>query len=202
MAATLVQVLQDEPVDRSSIPARRGRHADRPIDRRRRLVRTESKNRKKSYEPHVRRNPAADRPGADPPPDRCVCPQCRPQEPSRQAALFTEDARLAVYTGDPATTEPVQVVTGRAELEAAFSGLSAYDATTHFNGQSTITVSGDTATGETYCLAHHLHDVDGVRTLLSCPSATTRPSREWSGQWLFSDRKLIIDWTDSRPSAA
>ena len=49
------------------------------------------------------------------------------RNPAAQAALFTEDGRVTVYGGDPAVSEPAQVVTGRAELEAAFSGLSAYD---------------------------------------------------------------------------
>ncbi|MFF1877160.1 nuclear transport factor 2 family protein [Leifsonia sp. NPDC058230] len=123
------------------------------------------------------------------------------RNPAAQAALFTEDGRVTVYGGDPAVNEPAQIVTGRAELEAAFSGLNAYAATTHFNGQSTITVSGDTATGETYCLAHHLHDVDGVRTLMVMSIRYDESIVRVEGQWLFAERKLIIDWTDSRPSA-
>ena len=122
------------------------------------------------------------------------------RNPAAQAALFTENARVSVYNGDPATTEPVQVLNGRAELEAAFSGLSAYQATTHFNGQSTITVDGDTAGGETYCLAHHVYEVDGVRTLLVMSIRYHETLERVDGHWLFSDRWLIIDWTDSRPS--
>jgi ketosteroid isomerase-like protein len=37
-----------------------------------------------------------------------------------------------------------------------FDDLNRYEATTHFNGQSTIDLDGDRATGESYCLAHHL----------------------------------------------
>lgn len=122
------------------------------------------------------------------------------RNPAEQAALFTETARVSVYTGDPATTEPAQVLSGRAELEAGFSGLSAYRATTHFIGQSTITIDGDTATGETYCLAHHLHDVDGVRTLLVMSIRYQETIERVDGHWLFSERGFIIDWTDSRPS--
>ena len=36
-----------------------------------------------------------------------------------QAALFAEDARLAVYQGDPAIGGPVQLLQGRAELTSA-----------------------------------------------------------------------------------
>ena len=37
-----------------------------------------------------------------------------------------------------------------------FGDLNQYAATMHFNGQSTIYLDGDRATGESYCLAHHL----------------------------------------------
>jgi hypothetical protein len=122
------------------------------------------------------------------------------RNPAAQAALFGPDARLSVYAGDPASTEPVQILQGRAELEAAFAGLSAYQATTHLTGQSTISIDGDTATGETYCIAHHLHEVDGVRTLTVMSIRYGETIERVDGQWLFSDRRLIIDWTDSRPS--
>ncbi|MCS5719351.1 nuclear transport factor 2 family protein [Herbiconiux sp. CPCC 205763] len=124
------------------------------------------------------------------------------RHPAEQAALFTENARVSVYSGDPDTTEPVQVLNGRAELEAAFSGLSAYQATTHFNGQSTITIDGDRASGESYCLAHHLFEVEGVRTLLVMSIRYRESLERVDGRWLFSERGLIIDWTDSRPSNA
>ena len=40
-----------------------------------------------------------------------------------QAGLFTDDARVAVYDGEPDTTEPAQVLNGRDELAAPFGSL-------------------------------------------------------------------------------
>jgi hypothetical protein len=60
-----------------------------------------------------------------------------------RAALFTADGKVIVYMGDPANSEPVQRLQGRAELAEALKVLETYDATTHFNGQSTITLDGD-----------------------------------------------------------
>ena len=37
-----------------------------------------------------------------------------------------------------------------------FDALNGYVATVHFNGQSTVGLDGDRATGESYCLANHL----------------------------------------------
>jgi uncharacterized protein (TIGR02246 family) len=122
------------------------------------------------------------------------------REPERQAALFTEDGRVTVYMGEPETTEAVQVLTGRAELAAAFEALRSYEATTHFNGQHTVTVDGDRATGETYCLAYHLWTSSGQRTLMIMSIRYLDAFVRQDGRWLFAERQLITDWTDRRLS--
>lgn len=54
-----------------------------------------------------------------------------------QKALFTADTRFAVYLNGEAT-EPSYVLEGREALTPVFNDLNQYQATTHFNGQSTI----------------------------------------------------------------
>src|SRR6476660_7300649 len=71
-----------------------------------------------------------------------------------QMALFTEDAAFLVFM-DSRSPEPTYVLHGRHALAPVFSDLNQYQATTHFNGQSTIDLDGDKATGESYCIAHH-----------------------------------------------
>src|SRR4029077_249592 len=82
-----------------------------------------------------------------------------------QKALFTEDTHFVVYM-DGAGTEPTQELDGREALTPVFADLNRYEATTHFNGQSTIALDGDRATGESYCLAHHLFAEGGERKLM------------------------------------
>src|SRR5246127_5193025 len=72
-----------------------------------------------------------------------------------QKALFTEDAHFAVFM-DGQGSQPTQVLDGREALTPVFADLERYQATMHFNGQSTVTLDGDRASGETYCIAHHL----------------------------------------------
>ena len=82
-----------------------------------------------------------------------------------QMALFTEDTALHVFM-DSRTPEPTYVLHGREALAPVFADLNQYQATTHFNGQSTIRLDGDRATGESYCIAHHLTVKGEKRTLM------------------------------------
>src|SRR4029078_55502 len=82
-----------------------------------------------------------------------------------QKALFTVDTRFAVYM-DGEGAEPTYVLQGRDALTPVFADLNRYDTTTHFNGQSTVTIDGDHATGESYTIAHHLFTEDGKRMII------------------------------------
>jgi hypothetical protein len=76
-------------------------------------------------------------------------------------------------------------------------------ATTHFNGQSTVSLDGGRATGESYCLAHHLStSEDGQSTLMIASIRYLDELVKQDGQWLFAERRLMVDWTETRPSAA
>ena len=87
------------------------------------------------------------------------------REAEGQKALFTVDTRFAVYM-DGEGAEPTYVLEGRDALTPVFADLNRYDTTTHFNGQSTVTLDGDRATGESYTIAHHLFSEDGVRKIM------------------------------------
>src|SRR5258708_35281920 len=79
-----------------------------------------------------------------------------------QKSLFTEDTHFVVYM-DGQGSEPTQVLDGREALTPVFDDLNRYQATMHFNGQSAVALDGDQATGESYCIAHHLFPDDGER---------------------------------------
>lgn len=59
-----------------------------------------------------------------------------------QKSLFTEDTHFVVYM-DGDGTEPTQELDGREALTPVFNDLNKYEATTHFNGQSTIALDGN-----------------------------------------------------------
>jgi SnoaL-like protein len=116
-----------------------------------------------------------------------------------QKALFTADARFAVYMSGPGT-EPTYVLEGREALTPVFADLNQYEATTHFNGQSTVELVGDRATGESYTIAHHLFTADGERQIMIAALRYLDTFVKVDGAWLFADRNLILDWSETRRS--
>jgi ketosteroid isomerase-like protein len=119
-----------------------------------------------------------------------------------QMALFTEDTRFLVFY-DVTSAEPSQELQGREALAPVFDDLNQYVATMHFNGQSTVSLDGDRATGESYCLAHHLKVAeDGQRTLMVASIRYLDDFVKQDGRWLFAERRLMVNWIDTRPSAA
>jgi hypothetical protein len=116
-----------------------------------------------------------------------------------QKALFTEDTHFVVYM-EGEGTEPTQELNGREALTPVFDDLNRYEATTHFNGQSTVGLDGDRATGESYCLAHHLFTEDGERRLMVASLRYLDTFVKTDGVWLIAERKLYVDWTETHSS--
>ena len=114
-----------------------------------------------------------------------------------QKALFTADTTFAVYMeGDG--SEPTYVLNGRDALTPVFEDLNRYEVTTHFNGQSTVTLEGDRATGESYTLAHHLYAEDGSRKIMVASLRYLDTFAKIDGRWFFAERKLTLDWSETR----
>jgi hypothetical protein len=122
-----------------------------------------------------------------------------------QKALFTADTRFAVYM-EGERSEVSYVLEGREALSPVFDDLKRYEATTHFNGQSTITLGGDSATGESYTIAHHVFAEAGRRKIMIASLRYLDTFAKIEGAWYFAERTLILDWSETRdlggPTAA
>jgi hypothetical protein len=116
-----------------------------------------------------------------------------------QKSLFTDDTVFAFYM-DGDGSQPTYVLDGREALTPIFDDLDRYEVTTHFNGQSTIAVDGNRATGESYTLAHHLYTDAGKRMIMIASLRYLDSFAKVDGRWYFSERKLIVDWSETRPS--
>ncbi len=114
-----------------------------------------------------------------------------------QMALFTPDTEFQVFMNSRSPA-PSYVLHGRDALASVFADLNQYQATTHFNGQSTIRLKGETATGESYCIAHHLTVGDVKCTLMLASIRYLDDFAKVEGEWLFARRRLMVDWTETR----
>jgi SnoaL-like domain len=118
-----------------------------------------------------------------------------------QKALFTEDTLFAVYM-DGQGSEPTYVLNGREALTPVFADLNRYEVTTHFNGQSTVSLDGDRATGESYTIAHHVFTEGGSRQIMIASLRYDDAFVKIDGSWYFAERKLNLDWSETRAITA
>jgi hypothetical protein len=120
------------------------------------------------------------------------------RESATAAGCFTDDGRLLIFRegdGDTPTTER----TGHAQIAEAMDGLSRWQVTMHMVGQHTSWLDGDSATGETYCLAHHLYERDGVRMDRVMHIRYLDQYRRTPDGWRIAERHLHEDWVEYRP---
>jgi hypothetical protein len=113
-------------------------------------------------------------------------------------SLFTADTHFVVFMNakDP---KPSQELHSREALAPVFADLNKYAATTHFVGQSTIfSLTSNRATGEAYCLAHHVTVEGEKRRLMVASLRYLDTFVKIDGDWLFAERLLYVDWLEER----
>lgn len=117
------------------------------------------------------------------------------------ASLFAQDATLSVHYPQA----PARLIEGSAAIAGVVRSLGErFAATFHFVGNHQAQVAGDTAVGEAYCLAHHLHrDADGapadLRMAIRYADAYVRAA---DGTWRFQRRAVNVLWQWLSPVAA
>ena len=87
---------------------------------------------------------------------------------------------------------------GREALTPGFADLNRHEATTHFNGQSTVAIDGNRATGESYTIAHHVYTEDGDRKIMIASLRYLDTFAKINQSWYFAERRLILDWSETR----
>ncbi len=110
--------------------------------------------------------------------------------------LFVEDGVLRILRprGGVAPVERV----GRAEIISAIKRLDRYQSTFHLVGNHYYEIDGDEATGEVYCVAHHVQGEPDERSdHVMMIRYVDRYRREPDG-WRILERELHVDWTEER----
>jgi hypothetical protein len=133
---------------------------------------------------------------------------CDRRDAALFASVFHEDAVLVVHaTGDP--EKAVVTMRGHDQLAWIPGMLEQYDQTFHFVGNTRYAIDATRATGEVYCLAHHLsregdegatHDNPGGTDLVMFIRYLDTYRRA-SGRWAIDERQVLVDWTERRAVA-
>jgi hypothetical protein len=96
-------------------------------------------------------------------------------------------------------TEATYVLEGREALSPVFADLNRYEATMHFNGQSTVTLDGSRATGDSYTIAHHVYTEDGTRMMMAAWLHYFDAFAKVDETWYIVERQIILTWSETRP---
>ena len=111
-------------------------------------------------------------------------------------ALFLPDAVIEIY--DPSDADEPRVVPSE-RIARIPQAIQRYDRTFHLLGQSTYEIGEGEATGEVYCIAHHLTpDQHGGTNYVMYIRYEDTYRRDPEGAWKFAHRRLRVDWTETR----
>lgn len=111
-----------------------------------------------------------------------------------QVLLFTEDATVDSYRGDTL----VSSIKGRENLSQGFGNfLSLFDTVYHINGQQTVRIDGDRATGTAYCQVVLIGMQDGRRMMTTQGVIYDDEYVRQGGKWLIAKRTSHFVWTDA-----
>jgi ketosteroid isomerase-like protein len=110
--------------------------------------------------------------------------------------LFTPDATLTVVA-EVESGRPDRQMHGTSEIARIPTSLGRYRRTFHMLGQSSYIIGEDSASGEVYCIAHHLQADDNYVMYIRYDDRYARPA---TGHWLIAERRVVVDWSERRPT--
>ncbi len=116
------------------------------------------------------------------------------REPDSLADVFWPDGLLEVFY--PGQTRPRRYE-GHEEIRGSCRRLSRFRLTMHMLGQAIFTIDGEEATGDVYCVAHHL-DADRLDTDYVLFIRYADRYRAVGGRWGIRQRQVRTLWTETR----
>ncbi len=99
-----------------------------------------------------------------------------------------------VFTGDAELSGPGFSMKGHGELVAGLRGIDRYAATLHCVHNQLIEISDDAAWGEVYCVANHLHQIEGEPWKLDMGIRYEDRYRRTGAGWRIVRRTLDVVW--------
>lgn len=117
------------------------------------------------------------------------------KEAELQAQLFTEDATVKTLIDGKVAVE----LKGRKQIAEVFGNFLATQETIyHMNGQQTVTLNGDSATGISYCQVAMIVTVEGKRMITQQGVRYNDEYKKINGRWYIKNRISNFMWRDTR----
>jgi SnoaL-like protein len=115
------------------------------------------------------------------------------------ARSFVDDGALLVY--DAGTGEQTYAYRGPAELSSLPQELKElYLRTFHLVGNVVCAIDGNTASGTSYCIAHHLRDDGRGPQIVVLPVRYRDRYVRTADGWRFTERICTVLWRERRPA--
>lgn len=110
-----------------------------------------------------------------------------------QLLLFTENATVeSMREGQPGSA-----FTGRKQIGEAFSGfLALFETVYHINGQQTVTLNGNNASGISYCTVVLIGNENGKKMKTTMGVIYHDEYVRERGKWLINKRQSNFTWTE------
>jgi hypothetical protein len=112
-----------------------------------------------------------------------------------QVQLFSENGISETFAGGTSVLK----LTGRKEMEEAFRDfLKDFETVYHFNGQQTLTINGDNATGTSYCLVTLIGTENGRKMKTTIGAIYQDDFVRENDRWLITKRIGTFDWQEKQ----
>jgi hypothetical protein len=104
-----------------------------------------------------------------------------------------------VFTTDATLAGPGFELTGHEPIRAGMRSIERYSATFHAVHNQLVEIYGDDAHGDTWCVASHLHEVEGRPYKLDWGIRYKDRYRREEGRWRIARRGLELVWEQDLP---
>lgn len=118
----------------------------------------------------------------------------------RLLAVFVPDALLQIFDSDEPFL-PVMELHGHGEIGQITDRIARYERTFHLVGAALydVDVDGAAASGEVYCVGHHLLRRDGLVDHVMYIRYVDEYCLDPEVGWQITNRRLLVDWSEQRP---
>lgn len=111
----------------------------------------------------------------------------------QQLLLFTEDATVESFRNG----QSAGILKGREAIGNAFTGfLNLFEIVYHINGQQTVTINGNNASGTSYCLVTLIGTENGKKMKTTFGIYYKDEFVRRGKQWLISKRQSYFTWEE------